>query len=147
MDRTDIQIINLLQKNARMSTKDIAQAVSLSAPAAAERITRLKENGVIEGFCAKVNDSRMGNSVSAYVQMNVPPSQYDAFCSFCAANDSVTEHHHIIGINNALLKIRVKDTNELESLLEQMRKFGLSNTSILLSTYFTQKDYPGEKGE
>ncbi|MBO5564276.1 MAG: Lrp/AsnC family transcriptional regulator [Lachnospiraceae bacterium] len=142
MDRTDIQIINLLQNNARMSTKEIAQTVSLSAPAAAERITRLKESGVIESFTADINDAKMGNSVSAYVLMNVPPAQYESFCAFCEKEPSIVEHHHIIGINNALLRVRVADTNALEALLSRTREFGLSNTSVLLSTYFTKKDYP-----
>ena len=142
MDRTDIQIINLLQDNAKLSTKDIGAAVGLSAPAAAERINRLRETGVISAFRACVNDAKMGNSIAAFVSVNVPPAEYKAFCRFCDEEASVVEHHHIIGLNNALIRVRVSDTEALEKLLAQIRQFGLSNTSVLLSTYFTKKPFP-----
>lgn len=146
MDRTDIRIINLLQENAKLPAKDIGAAVGLSAPAVAERINRLREADVISGFHAKVNDAKMGNGIAAFVSVNVPPAEYASFCAFCEEEPSVAEHHHIIGLNNALIRVRVPDTEALEELLARIRRFGLSNTSVLLSTYFTQKSFP-EKEE
>lgn len=142
MDNTDIKIINILQKNCKTSTREIGQQVGLTAPAVAERINRLKDSGVISGFHAKINDRLMGSHISAFIWINVPPKEYDGFCRFCEAAPAIIEHHHIVGLNNALLKVRVANSAELESLLEQIRKFGLSNTSVLLSTYFTQKAFP-----
>lgn len=142
MDNTDIKIINILQKNCKTSTREIGQLVGLTAPAVSERINRLKDAGVIEGFHAQINDERMGNHISAFIWMNVPPKEYDSFCCFCETTPSIIEHHHIVGLNNVLLKVRVKNSPELELLLKQMRKFGLSNTSVLLSTYFTKKPFP-----
>ena len=84
----------------------------------------------------------MGNHICAFVLINVPPKSYESFCQFCEKSPAVIEHSHIVGLNNGLLKIRVSDSEELEALLRQMRKFGLSNTSVLLSTYFTQKPFP-----
>lgn len=146
MDNTDIKIINILQKNCKTSTREIGQQVGLTAPAVAERINRLKDAGVIEGFHAKINDTLMGSHISAFVWMNVPPKEYDGFCKFCEGVPSIVEHHHIVGLNNVLLKVRVADAAQLEAFLKQMRRFGLSNTSVLLSTYFTQKPFPEPGG-
>ena len=142
MDNTDIKIMNILQKNCKTSTREIGQQVGLTAPAVAERINRLKDLGIIEGFHARINDALMGSHISAFIWINVPPREYEGFCRFCEAAPSIAEHHHIVGLNNALLKVRVANSVELESLLKQIRRFGLSNTSVLLSTYFTQKSFP-----
>lgn len=123
MDNTDIKIINILQKNCKTSTREIGQQVGLTAPAVAERINRLKDSGVISGFHAKINDRLMSSHISAFIWINVPPKEYDGFCRFCEAAPAIIEHHHIVGLNNALLKVRVANSAELESLLEQIRKF------------------------
>lgn len=78
MDNTDIKIINILQANCKTSTHEIGQQVGLTAPAVAERINRLKDAGVIEGFHAKINDALMGNHICAFVLINVPPKSYES---------------------------------------------------------------------
>lgn len=146
MDNTDIKIINILQENCKTSTREIGQMVGLTAPAVAERINRLKDAGVIEGFHAQINETLLGNHIAAFAQINVPPKDYESFCKFCETNPAVVEHHHIVGLNNVLIKVRVGNAQELEVLLRRIRKFGLSNTSVLLSTYFRQKPFPPVKG-
>ena len=137
MDNTDIKIINILQENCKTSTREIGQKVGLTAPAVAERINRLKDAGVIEGFHAQINETLLGSNISAYALVNVPPKEYEPFCRFCENDPSIVEHHHIV----VLIKMRVGNAQDLEVLLEQIRKYGLSNTSILLSTYFRQKEF------
>lgn len=146
MDNTDIKIINILQDNCKTSTREIGQIVGLTAPAVAERINRLKDAGVIQGFHAQINELQLGEHIAAFVQVNVPPKTYDAFCKYCEENPAVVEHHHIVGLNNALIRVRVGDAQELEELLRQIRKFGLSNTSVLLSTFFTKKPFSAHCG-
>lgn len=146
MDNTDIKIINILQDNCKTSTREIGQMVGLTAPAVAERINRLKDAGVIEGFHAQINETLLGNHIGAFMLINVPPKEYASFCKFCEDNPAIVEHHHIVGLNNVLLRVRVGDAQELEVLLRQIRKYGLSNTSVLLSTYFKQKDFFMNKG-
>ena len=145
MDNTDIKIINILQKNCKASTRDIGKEVGLTAPAVAERINRLKDSGVIEGFHAQINETLLGNNISAYIMVNVPPRDYAAFCRLCEESPSISEHHHIVGLNNVLIRIRTENSRTLDKLLEQLRKFGLSNTSVLLSSYFSHKDFPLQK--
>lgn len=147
MDNTDIKIINILQDNCKTSTREIGQRVGLTAPAVAERINRLKDAGIIEGFHAQINEMLLGSNISAYSLVNVPPKEYESFCRFCEHEPAIIEHHHIVGLNNVLIKMRVANAQDLETLLEKVRKYGLSNTSILLSTYFRQKDFPLSKND
>ena len=139
MDRTDIKILNILQRDCKTTTREIGKQVGLTAPAVSERIMRLRESGAIQAFRAKLDANALGKKLSAYIMINVPPEAYTKFCAFAQENPSIVEHHHIIGVNNALLRIRVTDSTELEQQLSEIRKFGMSQTAIVLNTYFDQK--------
>lgn len=139
MDQTDIKIMNILQQDCKTTTREIGSQVGLSAPAVSERVARLRESGAIQAFRAKLDLAAVGKKLSAYIMINVPPEGYVRFCTFAKENPAITEHHHIIGPNNALLKIQVTDSEELERQLCEIRKFGLSQTSVVLNTYFDQK--------
>ncbi|HWP50602.1 MAG TPA: Lrp/AsnC family transcriptional regulator, partial [Clostridia bacterium] len=123
----------------KTTTREIGKLVGLTAPAVSERITRLRESGAIQAFRAKLNSTVVGKKLSAYIMINVPPESYSRFCAFAEQNPAIVEHHHIIGLNNALLRIRVVDSEELERQLSEIRKFGMSQTAIVLNTYFDQK--------
>ncbi len=144
IDTTDLRIINILQKNGKTSTREIGAEVGLTAPAVSERISRLKDQKVIRGIHADIDESKLGYNISAFVKINVPPRLYRSFCRFCEEDSAVVEHHHIVGLENALLRIRVENSHELEMLLERLRSFGLSNTSVMLSSYFSEKTFPVE---
>lgn len=139
MDQTDIKIMNILQQDCKTTTREIGKMVGLTAPAVSERIARLKETGAIVGFRAKLNLAQLGSRLFAYILINVPPENYAAFCEFAEKSPMIVEHHHIIGPNNALLKVCVADAAALEQQLVEIRKFGLSQTSVVLNTYFDQK--------
>ncbi|SET89267.1 Lrp/AsnC family transcriptional regulator, leucine-responsive regulatory protein [[Clostridium] aminophilum] len=141
MDKTDIKIINILQNDCKTPTREIGRLVGLTAPAVSERINRLRDAGVIEGFHAQIDETKLGTGINAFIQVNVPPREYDNFCLFCEQEPSIIEHHHIVGLNNALLRIRVRNSHMLDQLLEKIRHYGLSNTAIELSTYFNRKDF------
>lgn len=147
MDKTDIKIINILQNDCKTPTREIGRLVGLTAPAVSERINRLRDAGVIEGFHAQIDETKLGTGINAFIQVNVPPREYDNFCVFCEQEPSIIEHHHIVGLNNALLRIRVRNSNMLDQLLEKIRHYGLSNTAIELSTYFSRKDFSVDETE
>ena len=139
MDQTDIKILNILQENCKTTTREIGKLVGLTAPAVSERVSRLRDAGAIDRFCAKLNPTLLGKGLCAYTMVNVPPEDYAAFCKFAEKSPMIVEHHHIIGPNNALLKLRVASATELEQQLVEIRKFGLSETAVVLTTYFDQK--------
>lgn len=139
MDATDIKIMNILQQDARTTTREIGRQVGLTAPAVSERVARLRERGAILGFEARLDPAAVGLALCAFVQMNVPPDRYDDFCAYTLQCPAITEHHHIIGPNNALLRVRVPDAAALEEELKKLRAFGLSQTAVVLHSYFEKK--------
>ncbi|MFV0517134.1 MAG: Lrp/AsnC family transcriptional regulator [Aminipila sp.] len=141
MDNTDLNILNILQKNSRSTIKEIGKKVSLTSPAVSERIRRLEELEVIKGYTTDIDVTKLGKNISAYVQVDVYPKKYEIFCKFCEETDAILEHHHIIGVHNSLLLVAVENPEQLELLLSQIKDYGNSQTSVLLKSYFKKRDF------
>ncbi|HKM28045.1 MAG TPA: Lrp/AsnC family transcriptional regulator [Anaerovoracaceae bacterium] len=140
MDNTDIKILNCLQENGRATIKEIGAEVNLTSPAVTERIRRMEDNGVIEGYRVQINYMKLGKTIQAFVEVDVEPKKYDAFRKFCEESPAVKSHFHIIGPYNAMLHVVVADSDELASLLAKIQFYGVSQTSVILNTLFSRKD-------
>ncbi len=148
MDATDQRILNLLQTDARMTLREIGEQVNLTPPSVSERIHKLEDEGIIEGYRIAIDRAKLGYSVSGYILASPEPAKYAAFCAFCEKHPAITEHHHLIGNYNALLRFSVHDTDELDNLLASIKTFGDSRTSVELKCLFRTKDLPlGEDPE
>ena len=112
MDVTDYRIIEILQKDGRISMKDLGKIVGLTSPAVSERVKRLEESGVIEGYKAIVNPDALGRVIKAFIHIALPSDGDD--CS--------------------LLKVIVKDMYELENVIDSIKSIGTTKTSVILST-------------
>ena len=69
MDKIDRKIINLLQKNARASLKELSKECFISSPAIAARINKLERNGIITGYHTSVNMEKINFHVKAFIQV------------------------------------------------------------------------------
>jgi len=142
MDRTDRQILNILQQDCRATLKSIGDQVGLTAPAVSERTRRLEEQGVIRAYRAQLSREQLGYPITGFIWAAPEPDRYDDFCDFCQKHPAVTAHHHTVGVFNALLHFSVRSTQELDSLLACIKRYGQSQTAIALKTYFDTKDIP-----
>ena len=114
MDITDYKIIEILQKEGRISMKDLGKIVGLTSPAVSERVKRLEESGVIEGYKAIVNPNALGRVIKAFVNISLPSNKYHEFLEAARKDPRIVECHHITGDDCLLLKVIVKDMYELE---------------------------------
>ena len=73
MDKIDQRIINLLQKNARASLKDLSKECFISSPAIAARINKLEKTGIITGYHSTINMEKIGFHVRAFIQVQLEP--------------------------------------------------------------------------
>ena len=145
MDRTDYQILNILQQDSRTTLKHIGDQVGLTAPAVSERVRRMEEKGVIRGYHVDVDREHLDCHMTGFILVALDPERYSNFCDFCQKNPAVIGHYHVIGVFNALLRFAVHGTRELDDLLTAIKRYGDSQTSVELKTYFETKEvpYPG----
>ena len=132
MDKIDKKIITLLQQNARMPLKALAENVFLSSPAVSARIERLEE--IIEGYEVKINQLKLGYHITAFINLEVAPVQKPDFYPFIKSCPNVVECNCVTGNYSMLLKVMFPSTMELDTFIGQLQKFGRTSTQIVFST-------------
>ena len=138
VDTLDIKILNLLQENARIKRKDIAEKVGLSVPSLSERITKLEKAGVIKGYYTKLNPKAFGFDIVVFISVIMDSSKnYKNFRSNVSRTPEIVECYAVLGEGSHLLKAIVKNTAELEKLLSKIQSWqGVTRTitSYVLSS-------------
>jgi Lrp/AsnC family transcriptional regulator, leucine-responsive regulatory protein len=124
MDKIDKKIITLLQQNARMPLKALAENVFLSSPAVSARIERLEKEEIIEGYEVKINQLKLGYHITAFINLEVAPVQKPDFYPFIKSCPNVVECNCVTGNYSMLLKVMFPSTMELDTFIGQLQKFG-----------------------
>lgn len=135
LDETDKKIIEILQEDGRISMKDLGKLIGLTSPAVSERIKRLENCGIISGYKAIINPDALGRNIKAFIHISLPGSQsYAEFLENAKSDLRIVECHHITGDDCSLLKVLVRDMQELENVIDSIKKIGSTKTSVILST-------------
>jgi len=112
LDRIDRRILSLLQRDGRITNAALAERISLSPTATAERTRRLTRDGYIEGYSARLSPQRLGLGLLVFVEIKLDRTQPDVFDAFAHAARSapeVMEAHMVAGGFDYLIKARVRD--------------------------------------
>jgi Lrp/AsnC family leucine-responsive transcriptional regulator len=139
LDHTDLRILALVQRDAKLAQAEIAKRVGLSTAAVNERLKKLEKAGVIRRYAALVDPAAVGAALTAFVEVFIEhPRHETTFIERMLGLDEVQECHYVTGEFSLLLKIRVRDVEALQALLlhrlnclEGVRQ---TRTLIVLST-------------
>lgn len=139
MDSIDLKVVYHLMRFGRMTWSELAGVLSLSSPAAADRVRRLEERGVITGYAAQVAPESLGLELLAFIFVSLDhPVHCDGFIDRIRALPEVQECHHLAGDDDYILKVRCRHTRHLEYLISQQLKrlpgVARTRTAIALST-------------
>ncbi|HEY9142640.1 MAG TPA: Lrp/AsnC family transcriptional regulator [Arenimonas sp.] len=116
LDRTDFAILRLLRKNARLPNKDLASRVGVAPSTALERVRRLREAGVLQGFHAEVAPAAVGIGLQAMVAVRLARHsrpQVEAFHAHLLALPEVLSLYHVAGADDFLVHVGVRDSDHL----------------------------------
>lgn len=139
IDGTDHEILRILQSNARVSNAEIARQVGLAPSAVFERIRKLEERGVVKGYGVQVDPLAADLGLLAFIFVRSDDMHgEDAAADVLAAMPEVQEVHHVAGEDCFLVKVRVRDTEALGTLLKDRVKsipsVRATRTTIVLHT-------------
>ena len=134
LDKLDWKILTALQEDARVSTAELARKTALSAPAVAERIRKLQERGVIRGFHASVDPAAAGLPVMAVIRMSVVGDILPRLAILLQSLPEVVECYRGTGNDSFLMRVSVASVEHLEALINKLTPFGMTTTSVVLST-------------
>lgn len=140
MDSIDHKILEMLLDNSRCSMKEIAKKVFLSSTAVAARVERLEKNGIITGYHVSVDPMRMGYYVKAYIQVQVDPVLKNEFYPYMEQHLNVLECSCVTGEYTMLVKVIFRTTMELDQFINEIQRFGKTNTLIVFSTAINNRE-------
>jgi Lrp/AsnC family leucine-responsive transcriptional regulator len=135
LDKLDWRIIEALQREARISNTELGKRIGLSQPAVTARIRRLEEQGVIEGYSARINARLIGRGITAILRLRTTHAEIKRCLSAFDAMPAIVEAHRITGEDCFIVRLVVEEMNELETAIDALAKFGPVTTSIVLATY------------
>lgn len=128
------KIMECLQQDARLSLTELARAVEMSVPAVSERVKRLEEAGVIQGYHARLSPAKAGYTLSAMVGITVAQPYKKKLLQLLEDMPEVLECHHVTGADSYLFRLLARDVGHLEALVARVNHLGETRTSIILST-------------
>lgn len=122
LDDTDRKILELLQRDARMTNAKIGEEVGMTAPSVFERIRKLEQRGVIERYTAVINPQAVGKTITALIRLTAAwDDKHDPGILEISRDPDVLELYNVAGEDCFVIKTRVCSPEELESLLQRIR--------------------------
>jgi Lrp/AsnC family transcriptional regulator, leucine-responsive regulatory protein len=142
VEETDRNILRLLATDGRMSFTDLGKATGLSTSAVHQRVKRLEQRGLIQGYGATVDHDQMGLPLTAFVSIKpIDPSEPDDYPERLRDTNAIESCWSVAGDESYILKVRVATPAELEELLASIRSVAnvSTRTTIVLSTAFENR--------
>ncbi|KUO59831.1 MAG: Lrp/AsnC family transcriptional regulator [Ignavibacteriaceae bacterium] len=138
LDDLDIKILKRLQESGRTKRSEMAEEVGLSLPSLSERLRKLQDNHVIDGYYTKLNRDIFGLDIMVLITVMMDSSKnYEKLSDNVKKTPEILECYSILGEGSHLLKAVVKNTSELEKLLSKIQSWPGVNrtiTNFVLST-------------
>ncbi|WP_346930612.1 Lrp/AsnC family transcriptional regulator [Clostridium sp.] len=133
LDEIDVMILSELEKNSKLSIRELSKRINLSPPSVTERVKRLEDNGVIEGYTISINKKKLGLSIDCIIKVTMRNGEYERFKNF------IKDYHHsewcyrIAGDGCFLVKLSVKDLVEIEEFINEVSPYAITSTNIVFS--------------
>jgi Lrp/AsnC family leucine-responsive transcriptional regulator len=145
LEDIDREILRLLLADGRMSYTDLGKATGLSTSAVHQRVRRLEQRGVIQGYRAVVDFEAIGLPLTAFVSVTpLDPAAPDDVADRLGGLPEIEDCHSVAGSENYILKVRVAAPSALEELLARIRATASvsTRTTVVLSTPFEARPLP-----
>jgi Lrp/AsnC family leucine-responsive transcriptional regulator len=148
LDSIGWNILRELQRNARIPFTELGRRVGLSTPAVMERVRRMEDAEIITGYCATVNNQKIGYPILAFVRVSVVGDFMPRIMRVAEDAPEVLECHRITGSDSFIMKVAVGSVDELQTVIDRMTPYVATTTSIVLSTIVADRVFePKEMGK
>ena len=134
IDEIDWKVLKELQENARISFAELGRRIGLTTPAVIERVRKLEDAQIIIGYRAEINTAKVGLPITAFIRMSISGVDYSKIIAVAEKSSEVLECHRGTGGDSFILKVAVADVEHLQHLIDRLVPFGITTTSIVLSS-------------
>ncbi|WP_246943413.1 Lrp/AsnC family transcriptional regulator [Bacillus pinisoli] len=134
MDKIDIKLLELLQKNGRMTISDLSSELALSRPSITERLHRLQESNIIEEFTTRVSLTGVGREILLIILVGGLKVSIAEFEKMAKETEEIIECHRVTGEVSYVIKAAVSNMNNMRLLIDRLIPYGQINTSTVLAS-------------
>lgn len=134
LDQIDWKILRELQEDARISFAELGRRVGLTTPAVIERVRKLEDAKIITGYRAEIDTAKVGLPITAFIRMSITGVDYSHIIEVVKESNEVLECHRGTGGDSFIMKVAVADVEDLQTLIDKLVPFGITTTSIVLSS-------------
>ncbi|RZT00208.1 Lrp/AsnC family transcriptional regulator [Aquimarina brevivitae] len=134
VDVINLQILKLLQQNARLSNAEIGRKVGLSSPAVAERIKKMEDFDIIKGYHTEVSFTKMGYQLKAMITLKAFVGRLQPFLIKTTEFSEIVNCYRITGNENIIMEVVLRDQIHLQEFIDKLITYGEVKTHIVLSS-------------
>ena len=133
IDELNWKILKCLQNNARISNAEIGRQVGITSPAVSERIKKMEDAEIIQGYTTFISPFEVGYQLKALITLRAFMGMLKPFLEKVKTYDEVVNCYRITGNENIVMEVVLKNQKHLESFIDQLISFGETKTQIVLS--------------
>lgn len=133
IDELNWGILQCLQSNSRESFASIGRKVGLTAPAVAERVKKMEDMGIVEGYKAKISHYKVGYQLKAIITLRAFMGKLKPFLEMVRSLEEVLNCYRVTGNENIIMEVVLKDQFHLEKFIDKLIQYGETRTHIILS--------------
>ncbi|QIL80196.1 Lrp/AsnC family transcriptional regulator [Diaphorobacter sp. HDW4A] len=134
LDKKDWQILEALQLDARQSLAALGKQIGLSQPAMSERVRKLEDAGVIEGYSARVNLRKLGVGLAAIIRIQTNHAGIAPYLQLFESMPEVLEVDRLTGQDCFIVRCAIAEPADLERVVDALAVNGSVTTSLVLSS-------------
>jgi Lrp/AsnC family leucine-responsive transcriptional regulator len=135
MDQYDVLILEELQNNGKISIAELGRKIGLSTSATSERVKKLEQEGVIKNYTVVLDGEKVGMDITAFISVPVGNMPIQEMAEMITNMPQVQECHKVTGNTCFLVKVKTKNTKELEHLIDKINHAAPNtHTYLVLST-------------
>jgi len=138
IDDLNWQILGHLQRNSRESFAHIGRKVGLTPPAVAERVKKMEDLGIIEGYGTKVSYMLTGHQLNAIIMLRAFMGKLKPFLEKVKSYPEVVNCYRITGNENIIMEVILRDQGHLEKFIDKLIVYGECRTHIVLSNVISE---------
>lgn len=139
IDEIDRKILREMQEDARISYAELGRRVGLTTPAVIERVRKLEDAGIIVGYRAEIDSTKVGLPITAFVRMSITGVDYSHIIEVAQRSDEVVECHRGTGGDSFIMKVAVASVEHLQEIIDKLTPYGITTTAIVLSSPVKRK--------
>lgn len=131
IDQTDLNILAELQKDSRLSIRELSKKVNLSPPSVNERVKRMEDSGIIESYTIKINKKNLGIGMQCIVKVTLKSGEYELAPPYITEHPRCEACYRMAGDSCFIVVLAISSVDQIEQFIKDISPYATTNTNFV----------------